>query len=725
MIIANSIYTNMFNSVAREFVGRVELLEGSTLISVFEHDGALQSFTIEKTGDKSKFFGYGICQKATVKLQDRERTIDITKGQVLQIAHGLGKDYLYTYPAFYVEEVVRDENTNGLTITAYDMLYKASSHQVKELKLPDTYTLKMFAAACAGILGMPIAFNNIPNSFLTLEYTKENANFSGEETIREALDDLAEIWGSIYYFSNDWELTFQSFDQSGDPVLAIDKSKYFELTVKTAHTLQNVASITELGDNVVSSSGTEGETAYLRENAFLTLRDDIATLLDNLCETVAGLTIYQFNCKHRGDFRMEIGDKISLTTKDDNTINTYVLDDSITYNGGLSGATKWEYSASEAVDAAPTTLGEVLQQTSAKVDKVNQEIEFIVSRVEEGKDYTDEKFAEVTITYDKIVSRVNSVNTKLNDTRTELESTITQTADAINLEVFSLEQKLNGTKTELKSSISQTASSIRSEVSDVRTDLNGVETELRSSIEQTATSIRSEVNNVSAELQSSIEQTASDINLRVDKMGQTMAEIRLDVDGIDLTGLVTIADLAGNGTTTINGSNITTGTINADRINMTGAINWGDLSSSCKNTIASYAGADVELPDYIKSTYIDEARIVSPTIQGGTLSAGTTADGYMTLSSTGLNFHSSSKPICGIGYYSGNKELPYILLGAGVDSGATDQGMIKKYTNGIWIGDSDSINSSSPSAYSVGIFIDFTNGKLYRYNGSGTRAELV
>ena len=43
-------------------------------------------------------------------------------------------------------------------------------------------------------------------------------------------------------------------------------------------------------------------------------------------------------------------------------------------------------------------------------------------------------------------------------------------------------------------------------------------------------------------------------------------EETLDTATIHITGVVTISDLSGEGTTTINGSNITTGTINADRI---------------------------------------------------------------------------------------------------------------------------------------------------------------
>jgi hypothetical protein len=161
-------------------------------------------------------------------------------------------------------------------------------------------------------------------------------------------------------------------------------------------------------------------------------------------------------------------------------------------------------------------------------------------------------------------------------------------------------------------------------------------------------------------------------------------------------GYVTFTDLSGSGKTTINGDNITTGSISADRINLTGSINWNDLTQSCKNTIASYAGqdgSDAYVPDYIKSTYIDSVRIVSPTISGGVITAGTTAEGYITMAPTGMNFASPEKNLIGLGFYPGKYEYPYIIFGDGVDSIGTDRGMVKKYEFGMWIGDNDNQNN--------------------------------
>lgn len=406
MINANSSYNEMFNSVAREFVGRVELLSGSTLSKIFTHDGALQSFTIEKSGANDKFFGYGICQKATVKLRDKSRFYRISKGQGLQISHGIKNDYIYTYPVFYVDEVNRDENNNDLTITAYDAIYNASSHKVSELNLPDSYSLEFFVYACASKLGMPVRFENINVALRNTLYTRR-ANFSGEETLREALDDVAEMFGAIYYLNKDWELTFKKLDIQGGSVLTIDKSKYFSLNAKTAHTLTGITSVTELGNNITSSYG-KLDHQYLRENAFLTLRDDAGALLDSILDEVHGLTIYQFECKHRGNFLLEIGDKIGIVTKDNETIYTYALNESITYNGGLSSTLSWEYNANKSETASnPSSLTDVIRKTYARVDMLNNEVILAAS----NSDRLATQVGELRVSNDSLSATVSQVQT--------------------------------------------------------------------------------------------------------------------------------------------------------------------------------------------------------------------------------------------------------------------------------------------------------------------------
>lgn len=421
MINAKPVFIDMINSVSRQFEARVELLNGSTILNTFTYDGALQSITIERAGDESCFFGFGICEKLTLKLRDKERAINVLKGNRLDVSLGVGYDYLYPFPAFNVEEVTRDENTNALTITAYDVIYKANSLKVSDMQLPKSYTILGFATSASSLLGIPIKLDGLTDQEFNVEYPN-GANFDGTESIRDALNDVAEATGTIYFVNNNWELVFKKLDIAGDPVLAIDKSKYFTLSAKTKYTLTGITSATELGDNVTVGT-TVGAHQYLRDNAFLELRDDIATLLNNIFSKVNGLSMYQFDLAFRGNFLLECGDKISITTKDNDVINCYILNDTITYNGGLNGKISWTYNAGQGETASnPANIGEAIKQTYARVDKQQKQITLLASDVNSQTEIIKKTVKQVDVEYYLSTSTTSAIGGEWSTTAPEWQS---------------------------------------------------------------------------------------------------------------------------------------------------------------------------------------------------------------------------------------------------------------------------------------------------------------
>ena len=421
MINAKPVFIDMINSVSRQFEARVELLDGSTILNTFTYDGALQSITIERAGDESCFFGFGICEKLTLKLRDKERAINVLKGNRLDVSMGVGYDYLYPFPAFNVEEVTRDENTNALTITAYDVIYKANSLKVSDMQLPKSYTILGFATSASALLGIPIKLDGLTDQEFNVEYPN-GANFDGTESIRDALNDVAEATGTIYFVNNNWELVFKKLDIAGDPVLAIDKSKYFTLSAKTKYTLTGITSATELGDNVTVGT-TVGAHQYLRDNAFLELRDDIATLLNNIFSKVNGLSMYQFDLAFRGNFLLECGDKISVTTKDNDVINCYILNDTITYNGGLNGKISWAYNAGQGETASnPANIGEAIKQTYARVDKQQKQITLLASDINSQTEIIKKTVKQVDVEYYLSTSTTSAIGGEWSTTAPEWQS---------------------------------------------------------------------------------------------------------------------------------------------------------------------------------------------------------------------------------------------------------------------------------------------------------------
>lgn len=402
-MISNTTFLNMLNAPIRSLVGKVELYNGSTLSSTFTE--ALKEFSVDRVGS-SKFFGYGVCQKLNVKLIDRERAINIATANHLVPLLGGDGVYVATFPNFYVTDVYRSEITNELSITAYDKLYFASNYTVDDLTLNSSYTIGEFANACGNYLGLAVNLNGI--TAFNISYP-EGANFEGTESIREALDAIAEATQTIYYVNANNVLTFKRLNSNAADVLTIDKEKYIDLDSGDNRRLSTIVHATELGDNLFVSTSASGSTQYVRDNPFWELREDIEMRLDDALAAVGGLTINQFECSWRGNPLVEIGDKIGLVNREGVTVSSFLLDDTLTFNGSLAQETRWKYEDSEEENANPTNIGDALKQTFAKVDKVNKQIDIVVSDM----NATNEAISSLQLTTDGISANVSRVEQRV------------------------------------------------------------------------------------------------------------------------------------------------------------------------------------------------------------------------------------------------------------------------------------------------------------------------
>lgn len=149
----------------------------------------------------------------------------------------------------------------------------------------------------------------------------------------------------------------------------------------------------------------------------------------------------------------------------------------------------------------------------------------------------------------------------------------------------------------------------------------------------TADNLSTRLENAEGDI-SSIDQYAKSITMTVEN-GDTSSSIKLMAGSteiasqiIQMNGLVTFRGLE-NGTTVINGGCIQTGTIDAEYLNLTGAITFDDLSQAMQTDLSgieSTANDAYELaeankpPEYIKGSYIDSAEIRSPTIKANNFS---------------------------------------------------------------------------------------------------------
>ena len=350
------------------------------LANTFTENNRIKSIEIQRVGENSKFFGFGISHRLNIKLIDINRELNFTTSDYFSVSIGLEE---YTqFPNMYITETNRDENTNELSITAYDLLDKSKKHTFSELTLTKPYTIADVVNAVATFLGISA---NIPSlDVFNISYA-DGANFEGTESLYDVLTAAAEATQTIFYMNGSNTLVFKRLDISGNPALTITKEDYITLDSGDNRRLQTICSATELGDNVSASTTQIGTTQYVRDNPFWDLRDDIDTLVDNAVAAVGNMTINQFSCKWRGNPLLEPGDKIALTTKDNQTVISYLLNDTLTFDGSLHQKSEWNYEDSEEDESNPSDLGEVLKQTYARVDKANKQVNILVSEVETNK----------------------------------------------------------------------------------------------------------------------------------------------------------------------------------------------------------------------------------------------------------------------------------------------------------------------------------------------------
>ena len=178
------------------------------------------------------------------------------------------------------------------------------------------------------------------------------------------------------------------------------------------------------------------------------------------------------------------------------------------------------------------------KNSGCDIPKINYKVEFIP--LSKTVNYADYKILENVSMCDKVIIRDSRFNL-------DVEAQVIKTTHC------SLTKRL----------LSCELGNFKHSLSDIINDINKEQAEAIDRIDKVKIAIDNEIGLVSSKV--------SDLNGKYTEIKQT-------VDGINLTGMVTFKDLETAGKTVISGGNITTGTINADKVNITN-INADNISS--------------------------------------------------------------------------------------------------------------------------------------------------
>lgn len=437
MISAAEKIIEALKATSRIIRGKVSLYRGgtNTPLYTFAYNDNLQFIQIDRVSENNKFFGFGICQKATIHILDKDNQFTIKKNDKLTVSLGIDISgnlpwSAKSFPDFYVTDIQRDEKTGKLLVTAYDAIYYTASHTVEEVNLT-SYTIRQFAEAIADIIGLETDILGLEDTAVFDTLYEQGANFDGTETLRAALDAIAEATQTVYFIRNNAInniIVFKRLSNEEEPVLTIEKDDYYTLSSNKTVMLSEIGSVTELGDNVGYVTDMQGEAQYVYNNPFWDLREDIGELVTAAVAAVGGFSMTPYNLLWRGNFLLEIGDKIAIRGKDDSLITTYLLSDTINYNGGMNSVCSWEYKPTEKAKTNPATLGEAIKNTYAQVDKVNKQVEIVVSETTANKEAIS-----------SLITNTNSINASVS----KIEKTTTERLGAVDGEIATLNKKVD------------------------------------------------------------------------------------------------------------------------------------------------------------------------------------------------------------------------------------------------------------------------------------------
>lgn len=499
-----------------------------------------ESMSLEQILCDEEQIAFGLCNSASFKitiLNSNKSRVGQTVTPVISIR---GTEYSMQLGVFkIVEDKVTDDRLHR-NITAYDSLYDIVNTDYASWYTSLTFpmTLKQFRDSFFTHIGLTQVSASLINDSMTVEKTVDADVFSGSDIIR-AICELNAVFGCIDNEGNFKYIPFvhegglypeedlfpaddlypnDGFDVivSGSPYSYVSGSFVYE-----DYVVQRITGLAIVEDESDTSElyGTDENLYMITGNYLLFGKNatDLRTVAENFLGFVGRFQYKPARIRMRAMPWVELGDIIGVVGKKGNAVFP------------------------------------ILKRTMSGITALYDDYEA------QGKEYYSFSANTVSSMVEKLKSKTMRIVANVDEISTELVEYETQT---------------DGTLESHSSRIQQNADNITSEVARA----TGSENSLSSRIIQTAESIESEVRRATGaegDLSSLIQQNANQILLRVEKNGvisainQSAEQVQISASKINLQGYVTVTDLSGSGTTTINGSNIKTGVITSNNGSMT------------------------------------------------------------------------------------------------------------------------------------------------------------
>jgi len=551
-------------------------------------------FSMEESLSSDTDMLFGSCEAAQFRARVEGVGKDIV-GQKCQIYHIVAETHRMPLGTYIIDSVSKKDDLGYREIIGYDEIYTKLDTDVtawyKSLSFPiplRTLRQSLFAYVGIAIIEQELILDN-----LQIERTIEPQVLNG----RDVAQAIGELNGTFGHIGRDGKFKYVHLGSTGlypaedlypsEELFPAEADSIFESSTVFSCTREEyeVAGIDclqirqEEGDvGSVIYDTIKYTNPYIVTGNFLVYgktAEQLEEIGRTLFNYIKNTSYTPYTAKIIGLPYLEVGDGITFTTKKDNFLS-FVMKRKLTGIQSLKDEISASGNQRRDNEVSPNMEIEMLKGRATVIQKSVEGIKVTVTDLEAN---TNSKFEQ---TANRITAEVASINKDMSSRFEITNNRITQEVTDINQDMSSRFQITNN--------------AITAEVQRA----TGAEGQLSSKIIQTASEIRSEVKNTTDGLSSRISQTASSINLSVSN-GSSTAGLTITVrkeDGttqtatgtINMTGLVTFSNLSTSGQTTINGANITTGIVKAERIeadrlkikaaNVTGTLTIGQLPSN-------------------------------------------------------------------------------------------------------------------------------------------------
>ena len=512
-----------------------------------------ESMSLEQILCDEEQITFGLCNSASFKitiLNSNKSRVGQTVTPVITIR---GTEYSMQLGVFkIVEDKVTDDRLHR-NITAYDALYDIVNTDYASWYTSLTFpmTLKQFRDAFFEHIDLTQVSASLINDSMTVENTVDVDVFSGSDIIK-AICELNAVFGCIDneghfkyipfvhegglypeedLFPDDDLYPNDGFDVivSGSPYSYVSGSFVYE-----DYVVQRITGLAIVEDESDTSElyGTDENLYMITGNYLLFGKNatDLRTVAENFLGFVGRFQYKPARIRMRAMPWVELGDIIGVVGKKGNAVFPILKR---TMSGITALYDDYEAQGKEYYSFSANTVSSMVEKLKSKTMRIVANVDEISSELIEYERQTD-------------------------GTLESHSSLIQQTADNITSEV----QRATGAENSLSSRIIQTAESVESEVRRA----TGAEGNLSSRISQSAHTIDLGVNYSGASQGLDSNSNASITISLYDENGNLISS----GDGnITLSGNVIFKSNLTDGTTTISGNNITTGTINANQVAVT------------------------------------------------------------------------------------------------------------------------------------------------------------